>query len=66
MKIFVLLLSQKTFFRIKYSATTFIVHKYSFQRVPRQVEKLSKIPGDGGEGGYDKQPLEWKFQGLGV
>ena len=50
MKIFVLLLSQRTFFRIKYSETTFVLHKYSFQRVPKQVEKLWKFQGMEGGG----------------
>ena len=56
MKIFILLLSQKTFFRIKYSATTFIVHKYSFQRVPNRVDKLWKFQGMGGEGVWQATP----------
>ena len=37
------------------------LNKYYFQRVPNQVEKLRKFQGVGG-GGYDKHPLEWKFQ----
>ena len=64
MKIFVLLLSQKTFFRIKYSATTFIVHKYSFQRVPNQVEKLWKFQGMGG-GGMASNPWNGNSRGWG-
>ena len=33
-----------------------------------QVEKLGKIPrgGGGGGGGYDKHPMEWKIQGMGI
>ena len=38
------------------------LNKYYFQRVPNQVEKLRKFQGLGGEGGYDKHPLEWKLQ----
>ena len=38
--------------------------KYSFQRVPNQVEKLRKFQGAGGGGG-GTQPLEWKFEGGG-
>ena len=34
------------------------LNKYYFQRVPNQVEKLRKFQGVG----YDKHPLEWKFQ----
>ena len=25
--------------------------------------KITEIPGDGGGGGYEKHPLEWKFLG---
>ena len=33
------------------------LHKYSFQRVPNQVEKLRKFQEvGGGKGGYDKPP----------
>ena len=40
--------------------------KYSFQRVPNQIEKLRKFQGVGeGGGGVGTQPLEWKFQGGG-
>ena len=41
------------------------LNKYYFQRVTNQVEKLRKFQGVGG-GGYDKHPLEWKFQRVGV
>ena len=34
------------------------LNKYYFQRVPNQVEKLRKFQG----AGYDKHPLERKFQ----
>ena len=51
MRIFVVILSQKTFLLVNDSATTFIVHKYSFQRVPNQFEKLWNSRGWGGEGG---------------
>ena len=34
--------------------------KYSFQRVPNQIEKLRIFQGLWEE--YDKHPLEWKFQ----
>ena len=38
--------------------------KYSINGVPNRVGKLRKLQGVGG-GGYDKHPLEWKFQGDG-
>ena len=43
----------------------FFTQRYSFQRVPNQVEKLQKFQGVGGGGGYNKHPMEWKFQGCG-
>ena len=31
-----------------------LLHKYSFQRVPNQVEKIKEIPGSGGKGMISK------------
>ena len=42
----------------------FFTQIYSFQRVPNQVEKLRKLQGVG-VGGYNKHPMEWKFQRCG-